>query len=500
MRLIEELVPKLINLRPLISTTAVKEDGDTMRGYTRIFVEAGEWYEPIILRHQDAFLPLVEAIAECSAYDDLDVVDITLNFWYKLAKGIRSTESLSPALTSIWASLVETIIKHLHYPDEEITGQERDDFKAFRHTIGDTLKDCCAVLGATACLARSFEMMYTALNMGPNIKWQDIEAPLFSMRSMGAEVDPREDEIMPQMMSLLPQLPPHPKIRYAAILVMGRYTQWLDQHPDHIQFQLPYISSAFADADSEVSAAAAQTMKYLCKDCSHHLVAYLPQLQTFFQSVTGTLGAEDLLDLTAAIGHVIAAMPANEGPQALSLFCMPNVELVQAVVVKEATTAVAATRGEIQSACEALERIDMLLAIVGPYDDGLPESCRGVVEQVWTILDAFLDKYGSLKLVGEKVCVCVRRGLSFFEESAFAVSTLVLERMARCFELSAASSYLWVTGKLVVSFGKRRDPAFDAVLKNVFERETTKVFVSLQETTPALLADGEFGCLIACSS
>lgn len=494
MRVIEEIVPRLITLRPVLSVAETKEDVDTMRGYCRIFVEAGEWYEPMIVRHQASFLPLVEAIAECSAYEDLDVVGITLGFWYRLAKRMRMSdegrEAMEPLL-NIFASLVETIIRQLHYPEEEIVGQERDDFKSFRHRIGDTLKDCCGVLGTTACLTRSYEILSAALTSavnGGSPKWQDLEAPLFSMRTMGAEVDPRDDEIMPRIMDLIPKLPNHPKIRYSAILVIGRYTEWIDHHPDYIQFQLPYVSSGFDDTDSDVSAAAAQAIKYLCKDCSHHLVPYLPQLHTFYQTVTSKLGVADLLDLTAAIAHIIAVMPTAEAPQALSLFCMPNVELVHALAVRSTV----ASKSELRSACEALGRIDRLLDIVERFPDGLPEACKGTVEQIWSVFDAFLQKYGGDMTVADKTCICLRRGLDFFDQEAFGVAGPLMERLAISFESASSSSYLWLIGKMVERFGRRRDVNFDAALKNVFERMSTRVFTLLQTNSPELLADG--GC------
>ena len=84
---------------------------------------------------------------------------------------------------------------------------------------------------------------------------------------MGAEVDPNDDEVVPLIMDLIPKLPPHPRVRYAATLVISRYTEWIDRHPQYIQFQLAYISDGFNDPDGEVAAAAGQAMKYMCKDC-----------------------------------------------------------------------------------------------------------------------------------------------------------------------------------------------------------------------------------------
>jgi transportin-3 len=68
-------------------------------------------------------------------------------------------------------------------------------------------------------------------------------------------------------MDLIPSLPNHPRVRYAATLIIARYTEWINLHPDYIQYQLQYISASFEDSDAEVSGAAGNALKYLCQDC-----------------------------------------------------------------------------------------------------------------------------------------------------------------------------------------------------------------------------------------
>ncbi len=82
------------------------------------------------------------------------------------------------------------MIRHLHFPEDpsSMNAQELDDFRSFRHVMGDTLKDCCFVLGAEHCLTTVYEYVTTALTAsnaaGVAVAWQGIEAPLFSLRSM----------------------------------------------------------------------------------------------------------------------------------------------------------------------------------------------------------------------------------------------------------------------------------------------------------------------------
>ncbi|GAA6059173.1 hypothetical protein JCM10212_005518 [Sporobolomyces blumeae] len=486
---IQEIVPRLNALQPNLADPETREDEDKMRGFCRVLVEAGEWYEPLIPQHPDTFLPLVQLISSCAAYDGLEVVGITLNFWYRLSRGLvkmHGNPAIAPLL-QVYSDLVAIVIRHLHYPDDSspLSGEERDTFRDFRHKIGDTLKDCCSVLGAGPCLQQAFDAIARAVSAGDAVRWQDVEAPLFSMRSMGAAIDVEDDQIVPKIMEMLPKLPQHPRIRYAAILVIGRYTHWTERHPEHIQFQLPYISSGFDDTDSEVLAAASQTMKYLCKDCSAHLVPFLPQLHSFVQTVSSKLGAEDLLDLSAAIAHIIVAMPPTEIPQTLSTFAMPNLELIHAIVQQDA----AASRDDLRKACDALERIDLYLGIVERLPSGTPPDCVSTCTQAWSILDAFLAKYGSTPIVAEKTCVAIRRGLAFFDDVAFQLAPSVLERMAVGFEQAAASSYLWITGKMISSFANQGDPAFRKLVQSAFERQSNKLFELLQTTQPVQVAD-----------
>lgn len=309
MRVIELIVPRVISLKPKL--TLWKDDPEKIRGLARIFTEAGEMYRSLLLHHTETFYPIVEAIGECSAYPDLDIVPITFPFWMRLAQSIGKRSSVSPLLLDAYKALMNVIINHLHFPAElaTVSGQEAENFRSFRHIMGDTLKDCCYVLGTDVCLLAAYDLITTAMSRGPNVSWQEIEAPLFSMRSMGAEVDPNDDRAVPKIMDLIPKLPAHPRVRYASLLIISRYTEWISKHPTYIPAQLNYISAGFEDSDSEVNAAAGQALRYLCQDCKQvsgcHCIedSVYPDVQPFHQtapcgllttasSILGSDGAE----------------------------------------------------------------------------------------------------------------------------------------------------------------------------------------------------------------
>lgn len=265
MAVIELIVPKVIELQPQLAKN--QEDPDKIRGYARIFTEAGETYRFLLVQHTPTFFPIVEAIGECSAYSDLDIVPITFPFWMRLAHMLGQKPSPDPLFIDAYKSLLTVMINHLHFPSEatSLTGQEAENFRSFRHVMGDTLKDCCYVLRTDTCLMVAYHQVAGALHR--NAPWQEVEAPLFALRSMGAELDLKDSVAVPKIMDLIPNLPNHPRVRYTALMIVSRYTEWISRHPDYIRAQLQYISAGFNDVDSEVCAAAGQALKYLCQDC-----------------------------------------------------------------------------------------------------------------------------------------------------------------------------------------------------------------------------------------
>ena len=356
MPVIEVIVPQVIALKPKL--VEYKDDPEKIRGLARIFAEAGEAYRSLLLHHPETFFPIVEAIGECSAYPDLDIVPITFNFWMRLAQSIGKKPSVSPLFLDAYKALMGVIIRHLHFPADvsSLTGQEAENFRSFRHVMGDTLKDCCYVLGTDKCLTAAYEMIVNGLSRGANISWQEIEAPLFAMRSMGAEVDPNDDQAVPKIMDLIPRLPAHPRVRYAALLIISRYTEWINRHPDYIPYQLQYISAGFEDNDQEVNAAAGQALKYLCQDCKRvrrppppgatllsrsglqHLVEFLPQLHSFLATMGSKLVQDDKVQVYEAIAYVISAMPMEQAAQSLRTFSMDILGRVHALASKPAAT------------------------------------------------------------------------------------------------------------------------------------------------------------------
>lgn len=347
---IQILLPRIIELRPRMHKAAEDEDVEAFRAMTRLFADAGISWAVIIAREPIHFRPLVEIILECCARDkDRDVIGQTFMFWYELKQYVVIEKYVEARmqLYDIYAKLVDVILKHLQYPESESGNEldlfdgdreEEEKFREFRHEMGDTLKDCCEVLGISDCLSKVLEAIklwmqkyagQATANSVPH--WQELEAPVFGMRALGRMVERDENNILPQLMPLLVQMPNHEKLRFATIMVFGRYTEWTADHPEFLQPQFNYIVTSFQTDSREIVRAAAVAIKYFCTDCRSLLSDQVVQMQSFYDQILDKLPEVSQEEITEGVASVVGAQKPEEIYKLLKLYCDP---LVTRLMVK----------------------------------------------------------------------------------------------------------------------------------------------------------------------
>ena len=374
LKVIQILYPRVVALRPKIAEAAESEDLDTYKGVTRLFAEAGEAWVVLIARLPNEFRGLVEAVLECCARDrDRDAIASTFLFWYEL-KQMITLEKYQQARNEygdIYAKLVDIMIKHLEFPNPE-TGNESDlfdgdreqeeKFREFRHQMGDVLKDCCQVITVTQCLGKSFDLIqawistYASQVVGTSVPhWQELEAPLFSMRAMGREVSPEENVVLHQVIPLIVQIPDHEKLRFQAIMALGRYTEWTAQHPDLLQPQLNFVMTGFRHESKEVVRAAALAFRFFGTDCRKLLKGHVVQLHDFYEAVLDKLPPPSQEEITEGVACVLSAQSPDQIYPALKLYCDPIVKRLMAraeqAKAEQEDAAKASVAGKLRRAC-----------------------------------------------------------------------------------------------------------------------------------------------------
>ena len=342
---IQLIYPRLMSLRSNLSSATALDDQDTFKGLTRLFAEAGEYWVVMIARLPNEFRGLVEAILECCARDtDRDAISLTFLFWYEFKQIIIMDryKQARNTFADIWSKLLDIMVKHLEYPTPEGPDEtdlfdgdreQEEKFREFRHQMGDVLKDCCDVITVTECLGKTFNLIRLWISThGSRVteqkvaNWQELEAPLFSMRAMGRMVSPEESVVLHQVIPLIVQIPNHDKLRFQAIMALGRYTDWTAQHPDFLQPQLNFVIAGFKHDSTEVVKAAALAFRFFATDCRKLLTDHVTQLHNFYESVLDQLLPASQEEVTEGVASVVSAQPLDNIYSMLKLYCDPIIK------------------------------------------------------------------------------------------------------------------------------------------------------------------------------
>lgn len=504
MDVIEALYPRLIRLKHKITEAADSQDVEMFKGYTRLFSEAGEAWVVLIARMPVEFRELVLAIEECALKDDdCDVISLTFNFWYDLKNYLVLVHYAKARMQymDVFSRLVDIMINHLEYPPGDQSDlfdgdrEHEEKFREFRHAMGDVLKDCCEVIGHTDCLRKAFERIkawmevYTKLPLNERTKcseWQKLEAPLFSLRAMGRMVPIDEEVVLPQIMSSLIQLPEHEKVRYAATLVLGRYTEWTAKHHEYLEIQMNYIINGFQLGSKDVAEAAAMALKFFCQDCGKLLVNNITQLHQFYEQVSPGLPLGSLYEITDGVAHVVASQPLDKIYDALMLFCSP----IATRLMEKANAAI-----NYDKKCKLADEIQLLtifVQVVHPHvkeggDNPMIRFWQGIVPVISTILDGFVDFLPICEQVGR----FFRSMLISYRTAMLLLLPDVANKLTTSFEKSHQGIFLWVSGTVIREFGDEEftDEATRNSVYQFLQQQCLSMFRLLNNTHPKEIPD-----------
>ncbi|EEA21116.1 Nuclear import receptor [Talaromyces marneffei ATCC 18224] len=506
MSAIQRLYPRIVALRPKLQELAEAEDVEAFKGLTRLFAEAGEAWVVLVARMPREFRGLVESVLECCVLDkEREAVSFTFNFWYELKQYLvldRYAEAKA-AYADIFSRLVDIMIKHLEFPTPEegdsadlFDGDraQEERFRAFRHSMGDVLKDCCAVIGVTECLMKAYQQIqqwvskYASQATNANVPhWQELEAPLFSMRAMGRMVDSEESTVLPQVIPLIVQIPDHEKVRFSAIMALGRYTEWTANHPETLEAQLNYVISGFQHTSQEVIGAAALAFKYLGSDCNKLLGGHIPQLHSFYESVLDKLKPPSQEEITEGVAAVVAVQPLDKIYESMKLFCDP----IMARIMNLANNA-QDEQGQ-RAVADHLQLITIFIQLVTPYVG--PHGENPAVKycgEIMPILNTLVMNFTKSTPILERVCRCWRYMIISYRTAMIPLLPSLAQSLAAGFEASREGCFLWATDAVVREFSEGAelvDAATSQAVYQFFEQQSLAFLRILNELPPEQLPD-----------
>ena len=496
------LYPRLAQLQPRIGRAAAEGDWETFKGVTRIFAEAGEAWVILMVREPQRYRPLAESILECCLRDEeRDSLSQTFNFWFELKQYVTLDRYIESRMqyVDIYSKLVDIMIRHLEFPESDTDDYFEGDrdaeekFREFRHQMGDVLKGCCEVIGVTECLQKSYALIeqwvqtYGPQAQGSIPRWQKLEAPLFSMRAMGRMVPSNESIMLPRLIPLIVQIPNHDKVRFQAVMALGRYTEWTSQHPETLQDQLDFIMACFSHSDKEVVRAAALGFQYFCQDCADLLKDYLPQLQRFYEANLDALPSNSQDEITAGLASVLNKQPLLTLYDSMELCCGPVMKRLMDMAQR------ANTKEDKLAIADKLNLITIFVQSVIPHVEAdQPHPAVRYCENSFSVLAAICDRFVDCVPIVERICRCWRYMVLSYRTHTTPLLPQLADKLAAGFTASRQGCFLWATDSIVREFSDVSEvvpqSTTDAIY-TFYEQQATTFLRALNDLAPEELPD-----------
>ncbi|QLG72761.1 hypothetical protein HG535_0D04700 [Zygotorulaspora mrakii] len=450
-----KLLPSLLSFQ---SEDEDEQDEELMEGLTRLFVEAGEAWCVFISKSPEVYQPIVSILLMLTCKNtDLDLVAYSFPFWFNLKQNLvlprykNSRELYIPT----FINLINGIIKHLQYPSDGFSTKEAEDkFKDFRYHMGDVLKDCAAVVGTSNALSQPLTKIKEGLNI--NGSWQQLEAPLFSLRTMAQEISHIENAQLPQILNIVCNLPEHPKLRYASTLVLGRYTEWTAKHPELLEMQLQYIFDGFShgNGNSEIMTASAHALMFFCTDCSELLSTHIEQLIDFYFKVEAVMDIESQFELCQGLSAVINKQPNDIVASVLQKLLDDNLSRISDLIPKWKSS-------PSSFSLQIADKIDLIYALFEELRPRFEIPQQGSeplvpqIEYIWNTLNSLLVNFGAMTepIIVERSSKLLRRFFDNFHLFCEPILAPVAELLAQGYAATGLGSYLWCSGSIIVVFG-----------------------------------------------
>lgn len=504
---IQTLLPRILELRPRIQALVDEEDTEAFKAITKVFASAGESWVLAIAREVRYFRPLVDCLLECCARDkEKDVLQYTFGFWYELKQYLTLEHYIEARMqmVEVFSQLVDILLKQLEYPPSDDPNdldlfdgdrEQEEKFREFRHHMGDTLKDACEVMGVSACLSKVHDAIklwqeeygsQATLTSVPH--WQSLEAPLFAMRAMGRMVEKSDSDVLPQIFPLLVQIPiSNEKLRFAAIMVFGRYTEWTAVHPEFLEAQFQYIVSSFQTNSQEILRAAAQSFKYFCVDCKNLLGSQVVELQGFYDQILDKLPDPSKEEITEGVANVVGVQKTDDLYKLLKLYCDPLV----ARLMHKANNAT-----DDKSKVDLADHINLLTHFaqqVVPYiASGQENPVVKYWQEVFPVLSTILDNFISFIPICERVCRCWRFMVISYRTAITPLLGPLATKLAEGFAASKQGCFLWATSAVLREFSEDREHVNESITNDIyqfFEMQARSVLRIMSDLPPIDLPD-----------
>uniref|UniRef100_K3X7U5 Exportin-1/Importin-beta-like domain-containing protein n=1 Tax=Globisporangium ultimum (strain ATCC 200006 / CBS 805.95 / DAOM BR144) TaxID=431595 RepID=K3X7U5_GLOUD len=473
--LIQWLVPQLMQLKDAFQKAANEEDTDKCLGLCRIFTEMSESYITLLVGDLEmGQAAVVDLLLDCMSYPDVEIADVTIPFWFRFIEELlhldkRDRESKLAKLAPNLIRLAGICMQHIQFQDDfpRLPSDKQQDFKAFRHELGDILRDFCELLGVESILQHCVQGLEHIFQMPVETRrWEAVEAHLFCFRSIARHVERSRPEVVSASIQLifqhLPQFSEHPAICYTSCLIVSRYVEWLKNHSSFLPQQLEFLNQNIMKSaqdprftEWEVARAASAAIRSIAMDCwpllgseitafylhveKHDILVVDDQTFILEGMLAGVKATRDMAAVMTLLDQILEPLGQRLG----GLFAAASTSSTTTVSASVASSEMA----RLICIYDNLD-VDMKKMGAGGFDQ---HPLMILTEKMWPLFNQILAQFRGKDDLVERVCRCYKRILRTCGSQFKPFLPQMVENLLSFYQSDPKSSYLYA-GNMVLKY------------------------------------------------
>ncbi|OIR58496.1 MAG: nuclear import receptor Mtr10 [Amphiamblys sp. WSBS2006] len=294
---------------------AMEEDEELARSIFFVYRECLEVFlERIVDSEEIAVFFLNAAIFLTEHQEALCLPQLTAMFWYLLrCEIIGLCPSAKAFFQPYYSQLFLVVERQARLPSPGTEGEEMQRLQSYRDEIGDTLEDCCDILGECGVAEEISERLRTT----HPAQWQEKESAMFVWRKLserikGAFLQNREDggvleKMIESVFFFVLQESTNKRLAYERILDIGAYSFWFCGGSDERLFGAVEYVAPFVREEGPLGDAAVNALRLLGAFCGGRMALCLGGIVSLFLEGRGRSSG-----LSSTIARIVNAVGYEE--------------------------------------------------------------------------------------------------------------------------------------------------------------------------------------------
>lgn len=464
------ILPQILGLRTHFHDAMKEQDVDKALDLSRLFTETADCLIGLLLCVEEMRqCAILDLLLDCMDYAETEIVEFIIPFWIEFLGALHPTDSqvkqtLITKYNSILLRLTNLCMINLQFQEEfpRLPFDKQQDFKQYRHDLGDIMRDCSTLAGVNSVLEHCMKGLDVFSLPVAQRKWQVIESRLFCIRSIARHVEDSPEALanplLPFVFDQFDKIADHPAIRYTACLTISRYAAWLCQRPSTLTPQVQFLTQSIYNSaqdpsykEWEVASAAATAVRSIASDAwsflgqdilrfylelDHHQVIHVANQVLILEGIC--IGLQSMYEpLTNANVHTVIEI--------LKVIVTPTLERLYGLLQDHSNRNSTAVMDEFLRLICLYDYLDFKKQ----HDKLSNDPLVWLTEKVWPLFHQSLTLFAGNDELVERICRCYKRIVRSSEDQFVRFLPQMVENLVNFYRSIPKSSYLYV-GSMII--------------------------------------------------